>query len=86
GRIQTWLLTFIPPVLCALYLPEGFVAVLGFAAVPLVVMIIFLPIVMALRQRQSQPSGYQVSGGTAGLVMAGLLGAAIVGAQLFVGL
>jgi tyrosine-specific transport protein len=84
GRIQTWLLTFIPPVLCALYLPEGFVAVLGFAAVPLVVMIIFLPIVMALRQRQTQPGGYQVSGGSAGLVMAGLLGAVIVGAQLFV--
>lgn len=84
GRMQTWLLTFIPPVLCALYLPEGFVAVLGFAAVPLVVMIIFLPIVMALRQRQTQPGGYQVSGGSAGLVMAGLLGAVIVGAQLFV--
>ncbi|AUD61558.1 amino acid permease [Shewanella sp. Pdp11] len=84
GRIQTWLLTFTPPVLCALYLPEGFVAVLGFAAVPLVVMIIFLPIVMALRQRQTQPSGYQVSGGSIGLVMAGLLGAVIVGAQLFV--
>ncbi|MBU1391793.1 MAG: amino acid permease [Gammaproteobacteria bacterium] len=84
GRIQTWLLTFTPPVLCALYLPEGFVAVLGFAAVPLVVMIIFLPIVMALRQRQTQPSGYQVSGGSIGLVLAGLLGAVIVGAQLFV--
>lgn len=84
GRIQTWLLTFTPPVLCALYLPEGFVAVLGFAAVPLVVMIIFLPIVMALRQRQTQPGGYQVSGGSAGLVLAGLLGVVIVGAQLFV--
>ncbi|MCS6177202.1 aromatic amino acid transport family protein [Shewanella baltica] len=84
GRIQTWLLTFTPPVLCALYLPEGFVAVLGFAAVPLVVMIIFLPIVMALRQRQTQPGGYQVSGGSIGLVLAGLLGAVIVGAQLFV--
>ncbi|MGI2012445.1 aromatic amino acid transport family protein [Shewanella oncorhynchi] len=86
GRIQTWLLTFIPPVLCALYLPEGFVAVLGFAAVPLVVMIIFLPIVMALRQRQSQLGGYQVSGGSVALVIAGLLGAVIVGAQLFVGI
>ncbi|MGI1943341.1 aromatic amino acid transport family protein [Shewanella glacialipiscicola] len=84
GRIQTWLLTFIPPVLCALYLPEGFVAVLGFAAVPLVVMIIFLPIVMALRQRQLQLGGYQVSGGVGALALAGLLGAVIIGAQLFV--
>ena len=84
GRIQTWLLTFVPPVLCALYLPEGFVAVLGFAAVPLVVMIIFLPIVMALRQRQLQLGGYQVSGGVGALALAGLLGAVIIGAQLFV--
>lgn len=84
GRMQTWLLTFVPPVLCALYLPEGFVAVLGFAAVPLVVMIIFLPIVMALRQRQLQLGGYQVSGGVGALALAGLLGAVIIGAQLFV--
>ncbi|ABK47147.1 aromatic amino acid permease [Shewanella sp. ANA-3] len=86
GRAQTWLLTFVPPLLCALYVPEGFVAVLGFAAVPLVVMIIFLPIVMALRQRQATPQGYQVSGGTFSLGIAGLLGAVIIGAQLFVAL
>lgn len=86
GRAQTWLLTFVPPLLCALYVPEGFVAVLGFAAVPLVVMIIFLPIVMALRQRQATPQGYQVSGGTFALGIAGLLGAVIIGAQLFVAL
>ncbi|QDZ90068.2 amino acid permease [Shewanella decolorationis] len=86
GRAQTWLLTFVPPLLCALYVPEGFVAVLGFAAVPLVVMIIFLPIVMALRQRQAAPQGYQVSGGTFTLGIAGLLGAVIIGAQLFVAL
>ncbi|BDQ65071.1 amino acid permease [Shewanella sp. LC6] len=86
GRTQTWLLTFVPPLLCALYVPEGFVAVLGFAAVPLVVMIIFLPIVMALRQRQAVPQGYQVSGGIFALGLAGLLGAIIIGAQLFVAL
>ncbi len=86
GRIQTWLLTFVPPLLCALYVPEGFVAVLGFAAVPLVVMIVFLPIAMALRQRQPQALGYQVAGGSMALALAGLLGAVIIGAQLFVAL
>ncbi|MGL5389871.1 MAG: aromatic amino acid transport family protein, partial [Shewanella sp.] len=86
GRVQTWLLTFMPPLLCALYLPEGFVAVLGFAAVPLVVMIIFLPIAMALRQRPLGLEGYQVTGGTLGLVLAGILGALIIAAQLFVAL
>ncbi|RTR31594.1 amino acid permease [Shewanella atlantica] len=87
GRIQTWLITFIPPVLCALYIPEGFVAVLGFAAIPLVVMIIFLPIVMALKQRpQADDSGYQVAGGTPALAIAGLLGAVIIASQLWVAL
>ena len=87
GRIQTWLITFVPPVLCALYIPEGFVAVLGFAAIPLVVMIIFLPIVMALKQRpQAVESGYQVAGGTPALAIAGLLGAVIIASQLWVAL
>ncbi|WP_293630881.1 aromatic amino acid transport family protein [Shewanella sp. CG12_big_fil_rev_8_21_14_0_65_47_15] len=86
GRMQTWALTFVPPLLCALYLPEGFVAVLGFAAVPLVVMIIFLPIAMALRQRQVQAEGYQVSGGSVALITAGVLGVVIIGAQLVVAL
>ncbi|MGI2258826.1 amino acid permease [Shewanella sp. GXUN23E] len=86
GRIQTWLITFIPPLLCALFYPDGFVAVLGFAAVPLVVMIIFLPIAMALRQRVSQPDGYQVSGGKLALALSGVGGLAIVFAQLWVAL
>ncbi|WP_299795542.1 aromatic amino acid transport family protein [uncultured Shewanella sp.] len=87
GRIQTWLITFVPPVLCALYIPEGFVAVLGFAAIPLVVMIIFLPIVMAMKQRPlAAESGYQVAGGTPALAIAGLLGAVIIVSQLWVAL
>ncbi|MCL1035873.1 amino acid permease [Shewanella submarina] len=86
GRIQTWLITFIPPLLCALFYPDGFVAVLGFAAVPLVVMIIFLPIAMVLRQRQIQPQGYQVSGGKAALAVSAIAGIMIVFAQLWVAL
>jgi tyrosine-specific transport protein len=86
GRAQTWLITFIPPLLCALYYPDGFFKVLGFAAIPLVVMIIFLPIVMALGQRKQNLGGYQVSGGTAAMGIAGLLGAGIIAAQLWVAL
>jgi tyrosine-specific transport protein len=86
GRAKTWLMTFIPPLLCALYYPDGFFKVLGFAAIPLVVMIIFLPIAMALKQRSQQLGSYQVSGGTLGLVVAGLLGILIVIAQLIVAL
>ncbi|MEZ9196770.1 amino acid permease [Shewanella sp. 10N.286.54.B9] len=86
GRAQTWLLTFIPPLLCALYYPDGFFQVLGFAAIPLVVMIIFLPIAMALGQRKQNLGGYQVSGGSAALTAAGVLGVGIIAAQLWVAL
>lgn len=86
GRMRTWLLTFIPPLLCALYYPDGFLKVLGFAAIPLVVMIIFLPIAMALGQRKQNLGGYQVSGGSAALGVAGVLGVGIIAAQLWVAL
>ena len=86
GRAKTWLITFIPPLLCALYYPDGFFIVLGFAAIPLVIMIIFLPIAMALKQRKQNLGGYQVSGGSAALGVAGVLGAVIITAQLLVAL
>ncbi|MCE9679310.1 amino acid permease [Shewanella sp. AS1] len=86
GRIQTWLVTFVPPLLCALYYPDGFIQVLGFAAIPLVVMIIFLPIAMALQQRVQKLGGYQVSGGKPALVLSGILGVIIIAAQLWVAL
>jgi len=86
GRAKTWLITFVPPLLCALYYPDGFFQVLGFAAIPLVVMIIFLPIAMALKQRAQLLGGYQVAGGTFALLLAGLIGILIVFAQLMVAL
>jgi tyrosine-specific transport protein len=86
GRAKTWLITFVPPLLCALYYPDGFFQVLGFAAIPLVVMIIFLPIAMALKQRAQDLGGYQVSGGIVALLLAGIAGVLIVFAQLMVAL
>jgi tyrosine-specific transport protein len=86
GRLQTWLVTFVPPLLLALYYPDGFVKVLGFAAIPLVFMIIFLPIAMALGQRKQCQEGFQVSGGTPALMLAGLAGGLIIAAQLVVAL
>uniref|UniRef100_UPI00404862E4 aromatic amino acid transport family protein n=1 Tax=Shewanella sp. TaxID=50422 RepID=UPI00404862E4 len=86
GRAKTWLITFVPPLLCALYCPDGFFQVLGIAAIPLVVMIIFLPIAMALKQRAQDLGGYQVSGGIVALLLAGIAGVLIVFAQLMVAL
>ena len=84
GRMKTWLLTFVPPLLCALFYPDGFVKVLGYAGVPLAIMIIFLPITMALKQRKQSSEGYQVAGGNLALIVLGLAGVAIVAAQIFV--
>jgi len=86
GRTKTWLITFVPPLLCALYYPNGFFKVLGFAAIPLVVMIVFLPIAMALKQRKQNLGGYEVSGGNAALGITGLFGVVIIIAQLFAAL
>ncbi|WP_298771843.1 amino acid permease [uncultured Shewanella sp.] len=86
ARVRTWLFTFIPPLLCALYIPDGFVAVLGFAAIPLVFMIIFLPMLMALKQRKEVDTGYQVFGGNIGLTLIGIAGVIIIAAQLWVAL
>ncbi|QYJ85691.1 amino acid permease [Shewanella mesophila] len=86
GRIITWLVTFVPPLLCALYYPDGFIQVLGFAAIPLVVMIIFLPIAMALSQRKQDLGGYQVCGGKPALMASAALGLVIIAAQLWVAL
>ncbi|MBE8166928.1 MAG: amino acid permease [Shewanella sp.] len=80
-RIQTWLLTFIPPLLCALFYPDGFVKILGYAAVPLVIMVIFLPIAMAIVQRRQGYEGYRVSGGNLALGLLGVAGVGIILAQ-----
>ncbi|ADN74909.1 Tryptophan/tyrosine permease [Ferrimonas balearica DSM 9799] len=81
GRGQTWLLTFLPPLALAIYLPEGFVAVLGFAALPLVVLMVLLPVAMAHRLR-GQSEGYQVAGGRPALALALVGGLTVMGAQL----
>ncbi|MCL1074544.1 aromatic amino acid transport family protein [Shewanella dokdonensis] len=83
GRAQTWLLTFMPPLACALFVPEGFIALLGFAAVPLVVITIFLPVIIAMKQRLQGAAGYQVSGGNLALWLLMLLGIVIIVAQLY---
>ena len=54
GRLQTAAVTFIPPVLFALFYPEGFVRALGYASVALAVLAVILPawIVLALRKKE----------------------------------
>jgi len=53
GRLQTSLLTFIPPLIFALYYPEGFVIALGYAAIFIAILLVILPAIMAYSLRQT---------------------------------
>jgi len=88
GRSITAAITFVPPLGFALFYPQGFITALGYAAIALVILAIFLPVSMVWVQRKQRdnanlPQGYRVAGGTLGLVLALVSGLAVIGAQLF---
>jgi len=85
NRIAASAITFTPPLVFALYYPQGFIMALGYAAIALAVLAIFLPLVMVVRVRkQASESHYQVSGGNAALVATGTVGILIIGAQILI--
>lgn len=47
GRLQTAVLTFLPPLIFALYYPEGFILALGYASCFVVISLLLLPMAMA---------------------------------------
>ncbi|MCC4796523.1 tyrosine transporter TyrP [Enterovibrio norvegicus] len=84
GRLQTGLMTFVPPMLIALFYPQGFVAALGYAAIALVLLAVVLPVLMARKVRQAKLNRdkYQVFGGNIGLSLAMIGGFTVVASQL----
>ncbi|USH01530.1 aromatic amino acid transporter [Grimontia kaedaensis] len=84
GRIQTGLVTFIPPMLVALFYPQGFIAALGFASIALVILAVVLPVLMALKVRRLglNRDQYQVSGGKVALSVAMISGLSVIASQL----
>ncbi len=83
SRLLVALTTFTPPLMFALFYPEGFIAALGYAAVALVILAIFLPVALVhkVRKQPIQGDSYRVIGGSQGLVVCALMGVAIVVAQ-----
>lgn len=61
GRLQTGLLTFLPPLVFALFYPKGFVMALGFAAIALSILALLLPSAMAFKSRLCNKRKYQVT-------------------------
>lgn len=82
GRVQTSLITFVPPLFFALFYPKGFIFALGFAAIALAVLSLLLPSMLALKTRQQHENGYQVKGGNLGLYTVFTLGLMIIAIQL----
>ncbi|MDE1265034.1 aromatic amino acid transport family protein [Vibrio aestuarianus] len=83
-------ITFVPPLVFALFYPQGFIMALGYAAIALTILAIFLPVVMVIKVRnQEQFNGenqYQVKGGKVALTMTAAIGLMIITSQVFISL
>ncbi len=79
GRLQSGLITFLPPLAFALFYPRGFVMALGYAGVALAVLAFMLPSLLVMKSRQQHPDApWRVAGGSAALWLVLLCGIAIV--------
>ncbi|PKH01942.1 tyrosine transporter TyrP [Psychromonas sp. MB-3u-54] len=84
-RLVTAAVTFLPPLGFALFYPQGFISALGYAAIALVVLAVFLPVAMVWvqrKQKEANSNDYQVCGGIPALVLATTCGVTIIAAQL----
>ncbi|HCH49212.1 MAG TPA: tyrosine transporter TyrP [Proteus sp.] len=83
GRVQSGLLTFVPPLLCALYFPN-FVQALAYAAIALSILALLLPalLVWKVRQQQHADKQYRVKGGKPALTIVFICGLIVIGIQI----
>ena len=92
NRVLSALITFVPPMCFALFYPQGFIMALGYAAIALAVLAIFLPVAMVRKARIStfaqenapEQEMYQVKGGKLTLALVTSCGFLIVGAQCLI--
>ncbi|KJY83826.1 tyrosine transporter TyrP [Vibrio galatheae] len=85
SRLLVGVVTFLPPMGFALFYPQGFIMALGYAAIALVILAIFLPILMVKKARaQSSSEHYQVVGGNIGLIAGSSVGVLIIAAQILI--
>ncbi|CAH0533012.1 Tyrosine-specific transport protein [Vibrio stylophorae] len=82
GRTIAAVLTFAPPLCFALFYPKGFAMALGYAAIALAILAIFMPVALVYQARKLNCDSYQVRGGNLALIIVTLAGIAIVGSQL----
>ena len=85
GRLRTAILTFVPPLVFALFYPQGFVIALGYAAIFVAILEIIMPVLMVQRLRRSQTltSPYKVASCKPLLWLIVLAGVIVIITQLF---
>lgn len=82
GRLQTGVITFLPPLTFALFYPRGFVLALGFAAIALSILALLLPSLLAWKTRQQHQANYRVWGGTPALALVFVCGISVIAIQI----
>lgn len=82
GRLQTGLITFLPPLMFALFYQKGFIMALGYAAIALSVLALLIPAMLVRQTRKHHSEGYRVPGGALGLIVAFCFGLGIIAIQL----
>ncbi len=82
GRLQSGIITFLPPLAFALFYPRGFVMALGYAGVALAVLALMLPALLVMKSRRQHPqAAWRVAGGAPALWLVLLCGVGIVAIQ-----
>ena len=85
GRAQTGLMTFVPPLVFALFYPQGFVMALGYAGVALAILALIIPSLLVWKSRQTQKEpGYRVAGGKPLLILVFACGIAVIVIQALI--
>lgn len=85
GRLQTGLMTFLPPLVFALFYPQGFVMALGYAGVALAVLALLVPsmLVWQSRKQHADPK-WRVAGGKPLLALVFACGIAVIVIQFLI--
>ncbi|MGK0599362.1 tyrosine transporter TyrP [Yokenella regensburgei] len=82
GRIQTGAVTFLPPLVFALFYPRGFVMALGYAGVALAVLALVIPALLVMKSRKLHPTAaWRVAGGSVVPWLVFACGIAVIGIQ-----
>ena len=81
-RLQTSLVTFLPPLFFALFYPNGFIMALGYAAIALSVLAVLIPIAISIRLRYLPWATYKVKSNIVILGIAFLMGIGIIAIEI----